>query len=503
VRAVILVLGQGESPEVATRCQAFGSFLYRLKALGDADADLVTGAAAPTSALTEIARAATVLGENDAVRYVPTRLARDRIAEREDGAWPSAIASRHGKVIRPVPGAIFDLPLETPDAPGQTDAGALQAFVTDWTGFPGSCAMAVHPAHPLSQGIPPGEKAAFTGRFCRHPLTGDLLPIWAATWVKAEFGTGAVLINPGHNAADLEFSRQVGLPVRFALVPPGFDGSPASWVKPPFIKSGVGYRTGSADGMAFSQAKDVYFDILSERGLAEVCTDSGMGSFAVAAIEADGPATVTWNHHRRTVAAPGEAGEPVRLTPTAVLSAVERPVREAKLTVVAPSSLVESDLLAIRLLLAEPGIEPAVKSAPEVVVVGNATAKESASEEVLQLALLVSAQALETVALKPQQIEPCERFIEMHRGLVDAEPEAGQAVTTEIEKAATQIKGLLVRRDLRQAFTQLYRLQKSIGKRERVGEGDLLRYLAMAYVFVGGPTGRYDRDAIATAWEQI
>ncbi|KIZ14371.1 hypothetical protein SNA_35320 [Streptomyces natalensis ATCC 27448] len=78
-------------------------------------------------------------------------------------------------------------------------------------------------------GLPAGHTSAFTGRYCRHPLTGDLLPVWTASWVAPEFGTGAVLVNPGHDATDLAFAREVGLPVRFALLPAGREEAPEHW----------------------------------------------------------------------------------------------------------------------------------------------------------------------------------------------------------------------------------------------------------------------------------
>lgn len=46
-------------------------------------------------------------------------------------------------------------------------------------------------------------------------------------------------------------------------------------------------------------------------------------------------------------------------------------------------------------------------------------------------------------------------------------------------------KNLLVRKDLKQAFTHLYRLQKGLSKNDRVGRQDFLHYLAVAHVLAG------------------
>lgn len=505
----VLVLRDPGCPGTSLRCVAFGGFLQRRAAAGGDRAELVLHTAEPAAALAELAAAAGVLVDADEVAYVPTPGARDRVVRDEDGAWPKAVASRHRKAVRRTPGAVFRYPLEpaadtvgTADAVG--DAGdevphagpatSVDAFVTDWTGMPSACAVAVHPGHPLSPGLPAGEGAAFTGRYCRHPLTGDLLPVWVADWVKPEFGTGAVVLNPAHNRTDLEFARRVGLPVRFSLAPEGYDGSPGSWAQPPYVRSGVAVRAGTADGLPFEVAGNAHLRTAVERGLAEPWTDAGVGVFPVAAIRPDGDVELRTDPDRRTVAGAGTgtagtaatAGTAIGLAASPILSVVEPRHRAGELTVVSPSTRVERDLLGLRLLLAEPGLEPPVKRAPEVVLVGNvAGLGDRASEDVLRLALLVGGGPLDTVALKPQQVEPCARFLAVHETLAHAATVAGRPASPDVVKAAGNVKACLVRGDLKQGFTRLYRLQKGLARSDDLGDEDLRHYLALAHVLAG------------------
>jgi leucyl-tRNA synthetase len=500
ISTIVLTLHDPDSPATSLRCDALGSLLCRLRTLDGQRAEFVVAPVEPISVMTDLSATTTVLVADDNVYYVPTRAARDQVAGEEDGTWPLSLMARQRKVIRHSAGAIFRFPLE-----GEGDGDeALEAFVTDWTGMPGVCAMAIHPAHPLSKGISPGAQAEFTGRFCRHPLSGDLLPIWAAEWVKAEFGTGAVAVNPGHNRVDLEFCRQAGLPVRFALVPREYDGSPETWVTPPYIKSGVAIRSGIADGQPYDQARNAYFGTLAERGLAELYTDSGMGKFAIAQVDQAGAAEVRWDPARRTLAqSGGRPGEALRLSVSPVLAAADERVRAAEILVIAPSSRVESDLLALRLLLAEPDVKPVVKAAPDVLVVGKTLPVDvTADDEVLHLAMLVNAGLLDTVALKPQYIEPCERFRRVHEDLVRAEPAAGAPGAAGFAKSAARVKGLLTSWDFKQAFTHLYRLQKTLAKTDNPAEQDLASYFALAY----GLAGLDAPDAaenLAATWQQI
>lgn len=51
------------------------------------------------------------------------------------------------------------------------------------------------------------------GVFAINPVNGARVPVWAADYVLAEYGTGAIMSVPAHDARDLEFARTFGLPV--------------------------------------------------------------------------------------------------------------------------------------------------------------------------------------------------------------------------------------------------------------------------------------------------
>jgi hypothetical protein len=502
MRTVVLALTGPRPSEKDPRCEAYAAFTTRLRAASTPDGESVSALSLdPAPALERLAAAAWLMVEGDEVRYVPSRQARTRVATRVDGAWPTAVATRHAKITRSSTGAIYRFPLEPATGVARTDGEYVEAFVTDWTGLPSSCAVALHPAHPLSVGLAEGQDSAFTGRFCRHPLTGDLLPIWVGSWVKADFGTGAVLLNPGHNRPDLDFCRKVGLPVRFSLMTEGHDGSPESWIAPPFIKQGEAIRSGFADGQPFDRAKNVYFEAVSSWGLAEPATDYGLGSFAVAGLAEDGPVETPWHPGRRALG--GGLAERVRLSVSPVVLAADPETRASRLTVLVPAARVETDLLALRALLAEPSLGETGAAAPEVVVIGAVTVPATpVPAEVAALAMLVSAGPLDTLTLKPQHIEPCERFLKVHETLAFAGLADGAAAAPETTKAAQQIKSLMNAFDLKQAFTQLYRLQKALAKGEEAGEADVLVYAALAGVLTGADS-RFDAEALAEAWSKI
>ncbi|GAA4156209.1 leucine--tRNA ligase [Gryllotalpicola daejeonensis] len=61
------------------------------------------------------------------------------------------------------------------------------------------------------------KTGVFLGRYAKNPLTGERLPIWAADYVLAEYGHGAIMAVPAHDQRDLDFARAFDLPVKVVV----------------------------------------------------------------------------------------------------------------------------------------------------------------------------------------------------------------------------------------------------------------------------------------------
>jgi leucyl-tRNA synthetase len=380
-------------------------------------------------------------------------------------AWPSRIQKEMKQSTQHIAGAIFHLPLE--DGAGQVDA-----FITDWSPFPAACAVAVHPQHPLAVPLD-GERAAWTGRYARHPLTGDLLAIWTATWVRPEFGTGAVIVNPAHSAADLEFARSVGLPVRFALAPQASAPDPATWPDPPVIKNGIVVRSGIADGQDYLAARQTYLDLLSAAKFATDYTDHVLATIPLVSMQAgESPADVV----AACSAAPqgmaadvlaGQAAPGVALVASLAMSA---------------------ELVAMRAMHID--LYGADITDPQVVLVGGtAGMPDGGTSAERALALLAIGPADQTATVKAPNLEQAQRFFEIHASMSAAENAADLAASpARPAKRAASTYGLIKTGQFDRAFAELYKIQRDIRKNpDAVSAPDRHAYFALSYLVAGAP----------------
>jgi len=153
-----------------------------------------------------------------------------------EGSWPSKVLAMQRNWIGRSVGADVDFAIEGRDE-------KVTVFTTRPDTLYGVTFMVVAPdsdlAADLAAGSTPEVQAAFkdylaqaqksteierqdatrekTGiplrRFAVNPVTNERIPIWAADYVLADYGHGAVMAVPAHDQRDLDFARKFDLPV--------------------------------------------------------------------------------------------------------------------------------------------------------------------------------------------------------------------------------------------------------------------------------------------------
>jgi leucyl-tRNA synthetase len=96
----------------------------------------------------------------------------------------------------------------------------------------------------------------------RNPANGEWIPLFVANYVLMEYGTGAIMAVPAHDARDHEFAQSQGLPIRRVIANPS--GDPAL----PYEDAGPMVNSGRFDGLSGDAAKAAVLKELAAGNLA-------------------------------------------------------------------------------------------------------------------------------------------------------------------------------------------------------------------------------------------
>ena len=200
--------------------------------------------------------------------------------EKLDG-WPEAVKTMQKNWIGKSVGIDIDFRLD--------DTNTLTVYTTRPDTLMGATYLAIAAEHPLA--IQAGQtsttiqtfldecktmetseaaletmekKGVDSGLTCKHPITGEGIPIWIANFVLMGYGTGAVMSVPSHDQRDYEFAKKYNIPMREVISPIGdlLDTS-----KEAFVEKGTLINSGNFDGMDFDQAFKAIRKALSDLGL--------------------------------------------------------------------------------------------------------------------------------------------------------------------------------------------------------------------------------------------
>ncbi|MFJ3957818.1 leucine--tRNA ligase [Arthrobacter sp. NPDC090010] len=110
------------------------------------------------------------------------------------------------------------------------------------------------------------KTGVFTGRYAINPLNGEKLPVWAADYVLADYGTGAIMAVPAHDQRDLDFAKAFGIAVRPVLETGEEDPAETG-----VATSGEGtlINSGELDGLSKAEAIPAAIAILERQGTGE------------------------------------------------------------------------------------------------------------------------------------------------------------------------------------------------------------------------------------------
>ena len=192
--------------------------------------------------------------------------------------WPERVRTMQANWIGRSTGAELDFAVV--DGGGEPTGESITVFTTRPDTLFGVSYVVLAPEHPLVARITTPEQAIAVEAFCdlvsrqseqertaedgpkrgvpigasvRNPANGEVVPLWIADYVLADYGTGAVMGVPAHDQRDFLFARRHELPVRQVIIPAGGDAHGIEggvWTEP-----GVLIDSGRFNGQASVAAK--------------------------------------------------------------------------------------------------------------------------------------------------------------------------------------------------------------------------------------------------------
>lgn len=111
------------------------------------------------------------------------------------------------------------------------------------------------------------KEGFFTGCYARNPASDERIPIFLASYVLMEYGTGVVMGVPAHDQRDFEFVGEapVEIPVIQVIRPEGADEAE---LEEAYVEDGVMSNSGPFDGLSNREGMERIFEDLAGRGLA-------------------------------------------------------------------------------------------------------------------------------------------------------------------------------------------------------------------------------------------
>ena len=200
--------------------------------------------------------------------------------------WPERVMTMQKNWIGKSYGCLVDFPM----AEGK---GAIKVFTTRQDTLFGATFMLVAAEHPLVTELTKGKviekdvqafvekvkkqdklmrtseyyekEGLFLDSYCLNPLTGGKMPIFAANFVLADYGTGCVMAVPTHDQRDFEFAKKFDLPLIVVISPKDRSLDPATMTEA-YVDEGVLVNSGQFNGMENTKVLEAIADFLEKEG---------------------------------------------------------------------------------------------------------------------------------------------------------------------------------------------------------------------------------------------
>jgi len=200
--------------------------------------------------------------------------------------WPERVLTMQKNWIGKSPGCELVFPMADRE-------GEIRVFTTRQDTIFGATFMLIAAEHPLVMELAQGKpiekevgsfvdrvkkqdsmvrtsdyyekEGVFLEEYCLNPATGQRMPIFAANFVLADYGTGCVMAVPTHDQRDFEFAKKYELPLIVVIDNPAEPLNETTMTEA-YVDEGILVNSGQFDGMKNTEALEAIADYMESIG---------------------------------------------------------------------------------------------------------------------------------------------------------------------------------------------------------------------------------------------
>jgi len=109
------------------------------------------------------------------------------------------------------------------------------------------------------------KEGIFTGLYAINPLNEEEIPIFVASFVLMDYGTGIIMAVPCHDQRDFEFAKKYNIPLKVVINPPNKSLAPKE-MSCAYVEEGILTNSGQFSGMNSLEAQDAIAKYLESKG---------------------------------------------------------------------------------------------------------------------------------------------------------------------------------------------------------------------------------------------
>ncbi|MGB0561444.1 MAG: leucine--tRNA ligase, partial [Spirulinaceae cyanobacterium] len=198
--------------------------------------------------------------------------------------WPDRVKTMQANWIGKSVGAYLEFPIVGMDE-------TVAVFTTRPDTVYGVTYVVLAPEHPLTPKVTTGDRTTAVEAFIKevsqtseqertaedkpkrgiptggtviNPFNNEEVPILIADYVLYEYGTGAVMGVPAHDARDFQFATQNQMPIKTVIIPEGGDAD--ATLEAAYTEPGILVNSAEFDGLSSVEGKQKIIDYAEQQG---------------------------------------------------------------------------------------------------------------------------------------------------------------------------------------------------------------------------------------------